>query len=338
MRRALLVGLSLSLTSCIGTAELFEPGAPAEGGREGGGGGSGGGSGTGDLSNADVYTRLKFSCGGCHTLTDRPYFATLESFENLLVYDVKYVIPKDPDGSHLVKMLEATGTPQMPPAPGDSFKVIADRGNAQITMAEVRQWIATLEPRATPQQPLDVPVIRRKTAEQVVKTLYDQLGLTETDFYSQTFDPIASDSYAVRSPDAIPYADPFDQGGTLFSAMGGPFRLEGVWRNDTPTSGFAQALTHVSQAWCRTAFTRSGNTAVWTKATVTDLSTDPAGAQRIRGNISDLYLRMLGQDAAAAEVDDLFTNVFVAYESKGATTAWTAVCASLVRDPLWILY
>lgn len=336
MKRLLLAAL-LFATGCLGSAELFDPKKDAPEAESGGGGGGGGGA-TGDLSNGDVYTRLKVTCGGCHTLTDRPYFATLETFENLIVYDAKYVVPKQPDNSHLLKMLEATGLPQMPPSPGASFKTIAEAGNTQITIPELREWILNLEPRVVPQTPVDVPAVRRKTAEQVVKSLYDQLGLVETDFYNAAWDPKAGDSYAVRSPDAIPYADPFDQGGTLFSAMGGPYRLEGNWRNDAPTSGFAQALTHVSQAWCRTAFQKSGNTAVWTKATVTDVSTNTAGAQKIKDNISDLYLRMLGQDATAAEVDDLFNNVFVKYEAKGATTAWTAVCASLVRDPLWILY
>jgi hypothetical protein len=285
-----------------------------------------------------VYTRLQPTCGGCHTLTDRPYFATIESFENLIVYDTKYVVPKAPDNSHLLKMLDATELPQMPPAPGDSFKLMAEAANTQITLPELREWILNLKPRVVPQTPLDAPQIRRKTAEQVVRALYDQLGLVESDLYTAAFDPKAGDSYAVRSPDAIPYADPFDQGGTLFTSMGGPYRLEGKWRNDAPTSGFAQALTHVSQAWCRTAFTQSGNTAVWTKASAADVSTNAASAQKIKDNISDLYLRMLGEDATAAEVDDLFNNVFVKYESKGTTTAWTAVCASLVRDPLWIVY
>jgi hypothetical protein len=49
-------------------------------------------------------------------------------------------------------------------------------------------------------------------------------------------------------------------------------------------------------------------------------------------------LRMLGEPAPAAEVDDLFNAVFVPYESKGAVVAWTAVCSALVRDPMWILY
>ncbi len=75
-----------------------------------------------------------------------------------------------------------------------------------------------------------------------------------------------------------------------------------------------------------------------TRATLTDASSTPAGAMNIRSNIADLYLRMLGADPPPAEIDDLFDNVFKPYEPKGALVAWTAVCSSVVRDPLWMLY
>ena len=77
---------------------------------------------------------------------------------------------------------------------------------------------------------------------------------------------------------------------------------------------------------------------VLVRATLADASTTPQGAAAIKANIAELYLKMLGEVATPAEVDDLFTSVFVKYESKGAATAWTAVCAALIRDPLWILY
>lgn len=339
MKRAAAIFL-VGLLSCTGSATMqgTEP-APGPDGEPGPGqtGGDGKIPSTGDLSNQDVYTRLGVTCAGCHTLSDRPYFGSLQSFENLLVYDRKYVVPGDPAASLLLKMLNGTGTPQMPPAPLDHFAALESKGQTKITMAELAQWISQL-PAPTVMQPLDVSVVRRKSAEQVVRSLYDQLGLSESDFYDADMYPKAGDSYAVRSPDAIPYADPFEQGGTLFSAMGGPWWLEGKWRNDAPTGGFVRALTHVSQAWCRTAFNKPGNTAVLSKATLSDGSSSPAGEAAIRANISDLYLRMLGEVPLPEEVDDLYLNVFVPYESKGSVTAWTAVCASLVRDPLWMVY
>jgi hypothetical protein len=210
-------------------------------------------------------------------------------------------------------------------------------GQTAITMPELEQWVRQLRPRGAPSvAPAEAPRMRRKTAEQVVATLYDQLGLAESDFYSATLAPLSGDAYAVRSPDKIPYASALEQGGTLFLAMGGPFWLQGRARNNAITPSFVQALTHVSQAWCRTAFSKAGNTAVLARASLGDSSA--TGAANVRANIGYLYLRMLGQDAPQAEVDDLFDNVFRKYEPKGSVVAWTAVCAALIRDPLWMSY
>jgi hypothetical protein len=332
MKRALLL---LALAGCEGNFIL--PGG--EGGGTGGNGAGGGGDivpNTGDLSNLDVYTRLKPTCQGCHTMDQRPFFASLDAFENLVVYDPKYVLPGDPDHSLIIGLVTASVGRQMPPAPADAFITLEGKGQTHITVAELKDWILHLPSRGGPKV-IDVPVVHRKTAEQMLRSLYTQLGLTETDFYSASWNPLAGDSYAVRSPDAVPYADATDQGGTLYIAMGGPHWLEGKWRNDTVTPGFVQSLTHISQAWCRTAVNKSGSVLL-TRASLSDVSTTTAGAANIKANISELYLKMLGEEAPQAEVDDLFNNVFVRYESKGASTAWTAVCAALVRDPLWVLY
>jgi hypothetical protein len=341
VRAALVLFLCAVLAGCEGS--LFGPGGSGGGtGSSGGGPGTGGGAGggtptSGDLSNLDVYTRLKPTCMGCHTMDQRPFFSSPEAFENLIVYDTRYVVPRDPAASMLLGLLRGTVGRQMPPAPNDAFVGLEAKGLTYITLAELEEWIRNLPPRTTTTSSGPV-LIRRKTAEQVMQSLYAQLGLTESDFYNSTFDPLSGDAYAVRSPDAVPYAGVTEQGGTLFTAMGGPHRLEGRLRNDTPTPGFVQALTHVSQAWCRTAVTKSGNTAVLMRATLADASTTPAGAAAIRANIAALYLKMLGEVAPAAEIDDLFQNVFVPYEGQGAATAWTAVCAALVRDPLWMTW
>lgn len=295
----------------------------------------------GDLSNQDVFTRLTPTCAGCHSLDQRPYFASLEAFENLIAYDPRWVTPGVPAQSELLRLLEGTGAgmKQMPPLPSAPFAQLDAERKTQITMAELRTWIEQLTARQTPPTPPDFPIVRRKTAEMVEATLKQQLGLADADFYDTTsWDPLHSDSYAVRSPDATPYANAFEQGGTLFMAMGGPHRLEGKVRNDQPSNSFLQALVPISQAWCRTAFQKTDNTAVWIAATPSDASTTAGGATAIRANIAALYLKMLGQEPAAGEVDDLYQSVFLPYELNGNVTAWTAVCAALVRDPLWILY
>jgi hypothetical protein len=324
IRRAVLISLLAAECGCVG--QVF---GPPEAVRDGGAGG--------DLSNLDVYTRLRPTCVGCHTIDVRPFFASLDSFENLIVYQLKWVVPGDPASSALLGLLKGTASKQMPPAPSDSFATLADGGKTQITLSELEEWIRRLQPRIGPPY-VDAPRVRRKTAEQVVTTLYAQLGLAESDFYDASINPLLADAYAVRSPDAIPFADAYDQGGVLFRAMGGPHRLEGQKRNDQITPTFLQALIPVSQAWCRTAFGKTGNTAVLSKATLADTSASAAGAAAIKANIDELYLRMLGEAATSAEVDDLYQSVFLKYEGQGARTAWTAVCAALVRDPLWILY
>ncbi len=340
MSRTWLLLLALALTACegrIGGGAGGGSSTPGPDAGKGGGSGGGGNPDAGTLTTAEVYAALKVTCGGCHVLTERPYFASLEAFEASIAYDTRWVVAGSPGTSALLNLLDGTRAVRMPPVPQPTFSVLAGEGRTQVSMAQLEAWIASLPPRPPPPA-LNVAVVRRKTAEQVIASLYDQLGLADSDLYTAGFLPKANDSYAVRSPDAIPYADPFDQGGTLFMAMGGPWRLEGKLRNDTPSQGFVQALTHVSQAWCRTAFSKPGNAAVLSKATLADSSATAAGTANIRGNIADLYLRMLGEDAPPAEVDDLFENVFKPYESKGAVVAWTGICAALVRDPLWMLY
>ena len=322
-------------------------------GASGGGGGSGG-SGGGEeldggsyLSNGDVYTRLKVTCGGCHTMDMRPFFLDLTAFENLIVYDTRWVKPGDPAGSGLIGLMRGTVGRQMPPVPSESFEVLSSRALTRITLAEVEEWIRTL-PARNPDAgtPFDAVAVRRKTAEQIRTALYEQLGLVESDFFNVSstanipyrFDAKFGDLYALRSSDQTPFSDPFDQGGSLYSALGGAYWLEGKLQNDAVTPNMLQALVPISQAWCKEAFAKTGNSAVLNKATLTDNSQSAQGIANIKANIAYLYLRMLGEPASTAEVDDLYGSVFVPYEPQGAATAWTAVCASLIRDPLWILY
>jgi hypothetical protein len=312
--------------------------------------GSGGGDGADAgppayLSNLDVFTRLKPTCQGCHVVSDRPFFADLASFEGLIVYNTKWVRPQDPDGSDFLNLLQGTIGYQMPPLPSDTFKVLDTKGLTQIHFDELREWIRHLPPQGgvTPADPV---VVHRKSTEQIVRTLSDQLGLTEDDLWKVSatgtlpyhVDPVATDAYAVRSEDATPPADGAGQGNTLYQSLGGAWWLHGNLTNNDVTPNMLQALVPVSQAWCRRAFAKPNNTAVLAMATLSDASTTMAGAANIKANIGYLYLRMLGEPAPQAEIDDLFDNVFKPYEGKGAAVAWTAVCAALVRDPQWILY
>lgn len=341
---------AVALTQCQG---FIGGGGGGSGGGTGGSGTAGGVGGSGGagpyLSNLDVYTRLKPTCGGCHVADMRPFFLDLTAFENLIVYDPKWVTPGDPDASGLVGLMIGVNAAsrQMPPAPSERFEVLSQRGMTSITLTEVKEWIRAL-PATRPDAgaPLDAAQVRRKSAEQIRVTLYAQLGLTEADLLTTVsmgtqpyrVDARYGDAYALRSSDETPAQDPREQAGSLYVALGGAHWLEGKLSSPQVTSNMAQALVPISQAWCRTAFAKPGNTAVLSLATLQDDSSTSAGRAAIRANLGALYLRMLGEVATPAELDDLYDNVFVPYEPKGVSVAWTAVCAALIRDPLWILY
>lgn len=171
MRRLLVMVL---LAGCEG--RLIGTGGAGGGAAAGGGGGSGGGDvyvdppDAGDLSNFDVYSRLKPTCQGCHTMDMRPFFASLDAFENLIVYDTRYVVPQDLGGSVLLGLLRSTVGRQMPPLPNDRFETLEGKGLTHITLAELEEWIRRLPPRGG-QTPVDPPLVRRKTAEQVQAAL-----------------------------------------------------------------------------------------------------------------------------------------------------------------------
>jgi len=70
--------------------------------------------------------------------------------------------------------------------------------------------------------------------------------------------------------------------------------------------------------------------------TLADASTTTPGAANIKANISELVPEDAGRRSAAGRDRRLVRQrLRFRYESKGAATAWTAVCATLVRDPLW---
>lgn len=291
------------------------------------------------VTNAQVFDRLSPSCNGCHSSgSSTPFFSSLTAFENLLVYQPRYVTPGSAGGSTLIRLLEGNGTEPLRQMPmvGDSYAVRAQRGEGRISLAELRLWITRLTPRQNP--PLDAsrdaPLVRRKSAEQLAATLKSQLGLTDTDFFTTGYRDTNADLYPARSPDAAPITPPVAQ--TNYIALGGPAWLKSKRANLDPSLVFAQQLVPMSQAWCRMAVAKPGNP-ILVDATLSDSSSDVDGANRIQRNIARLHLRMLGEPSSAAETGDLF-DLFKAYESAGPDVAWTAVCAGLVRNPLWVTF
>jgi hypothetical protein len=323
------------------------------GGGDAVGSGGSGGTGVGDggvrLDNLDVFTRLSPSCAGCHTRDERPFFASLEAFENIIVFDARWIVAGQPENSTLLKYLDGSGARPMPPAPSQNFSLLDAAQATAISMIELRDWILHLPPRTAP-GPTDFVNIRRKSAEQVLSSLFLQLGLANDDIYGTIVDPawipgtlpltIArdSDTYAAWSPDAIPTSYGGYPGYGLFYSLGGAGYLEGKERNSSISPNFLMTLTHLSQSWCKIAVSKPTNRSIFIEASSSDVSSTSAGATKIKANIAALYLKMLGEPASGLEVEDLFVSVFQKYETKGSIAAWAATCAALVRDPLWILY
>ncbi len=295
-------------------------------------------------SNQYVMEGLRSTCEKCHsTGSNKPYFSSLQAFEDLLVYNKALVNPGNPAGSELMHLLEGAGTgpfKQMPTA-GASFKDLDAQGQTQISLADITSWINALPPRSTPSfDYLKAPTNRRITAEKVLTTLDATLGLSDADFFSADYKSVMNaDGLPARSADALTVMEDYSfseaQVYPRFEALGGPVWLVNKGRDSTMSPSFLQAITQMAQARCRMAIEKSGNTAILKFVTLTQTSADADAA--IRQNLSYLYLRFLGEVPTDAEIDDLHS-LYMAYEPKDTTTAWTAVCAGLVRHPLFLTY
>lgn len=331
------------------------PGRTDGGPRDAGPGGTDGGPRDagpgGGLSNQDVYERLLPTCGACHGQgTSQAYFASLDTFENLLVYDTDWIVPGMPESSALLPLLrgEAPGSFSQMPLGARDFEAMAADGDTAISMAELTTWIQNLQPRdGGPSSGVQNAVlVRLKTAEQIHAALYAQLGLEDSDFFmpanEQYIGYIPGGRYTIISPAATPqpHANNGARGRSAlarFLALGGPDHLNKKARRREVSPLFLHTLVQVSQAWCARSLSKDA-THLLGSVTLAQGSADAAEA--IRTNIERLHLTMLGTPAEAAQTDALFA-LFQSYEARpsgGTRTAWTAVCSALVRDPLWLTY
>jgi hypothetical protein len=295
----------------------------------------------------EVRLLLEPSCVGCHgQSSNKPFFVSLAAFENLLVRNPVYVKPGNPDESLLVRVLEGTGDglfKQMPPS-GETFSTLAKAGKTHIDVAAVRSWIATLEALPPNEAPdLSTESTRRLTAEELTATLMDQIGLVFEDDFVQGYgqnhgSPTIqlTGDIGVYSPDASPPPESSDNREARFLALGGPGWIARRPRDQSISPPFLQTLVQLSQAWCRMAVLKEGNEVFFAKAQRDATSATSAGP--IRDNIAYLYLRMLGEAPSDDDVARVFDEIFVRYEPEGSDVAWTAVCASFVRHPLWLSF
>ena len=341
---AVLASLALTLTACTeqATARINDSASPGD---------SDGGTGCEATSkNDEIRLALAPACQGCHVTGNKPIFASLTAFETGLVYDERYVKRGDPENSLLVQMLKgnAPGSyPQMPP--GQHYDELVASGRVTLTIAQVEAWIRDLPP---PPEQLETPSpeefrVRRLSAEEMVVSLMDQLGLTLEDFVSTSNPDWRNRAYVVNWNKFFVWPGDWAPGISgeyvsdqrtveRFESLGGGNSL--VYRKKDvgfgPSAG--QTLVQLSQAWCGRAVDKRNNPAVLRYVTLADTSArNPDAVQK---NLRYLYLRMLGQPPPDAELKALYEQVYLPLEAQSTRLAWIGTCAALIRHPLWITY
>ncbi len=298
-------------------------------------------------ANDAIMKKLAPTCEGCHRGGVTPFFSSLANFETLIAYNPRYVVAGKPDQSYLLDLLRGEGRPPYPQMPlgAQSFAALEGEGKTSVSVAELESWITALVPGGGSARPdRNARTVSRLTAEQIRDTLYQQLGLSDTDFFTPAqsygvpqLNPIFGDSkYPVRGTDDVP--DEFDGSSVATSrhgALGGAQTLGGKRADLSPGSPFVAALVNVSQAWCKLAVAKPDNPLLF--ATVAPTDTSAQAADAIKQNIAHLHLHFLGEVAVAADVDDVFNMVFVPLETESdPRTAWAGVCAYFIRHPLWV--
>ncbi|NTX16140.1 hypothetical protein HUA76_35760 [Myxococcus sp. CA056] len=300
--------------------------------------------------NDAVRLALAPACEGCHVNGNKPFFASLAAFESGLVYNERFVKRGDPEGSVLVQMLKGTAPgsyAQMPP--GQPYEQLVANGRVTMTISQVEAWIRDL--KAPPAQ-LETPSpeefrVRRLSAEEMVVTLMDQLGLTLEDFVSTSNPDWRNRAYVVNWGKFFIWPGDWSPGISgeyvsdlrtveRFEALGGGNSLAYRKKDTTFGPSAGQALVQVSQAWCGRAVDKPNNKAVLRFVTLADTSTKNPDA--VQKNLRNLYLRMLGQPPDDAELKALYEQVYLPLEAQSARLAWVGTCAALIRHPLWITY
>jgi len=280
------------------------------------------------VSSQRVYDGLSPSCVTCHGAgTARPYFSSRTAFDTLIASRSEWVVPGQPAQSALLTLLRGQRPPpytQMPLG-GDPFVTMAEQGRTSISLAELECWIGGLTATPTIAAAGPLPVARRLSAEQMIQSLVVQLGVDPARF--------SANEYGVQSPNDVPQLDPYHQQNSNFHLLGGPQWMTWLKRSSQVDSALVQLWVNLSQRACRAAVGAAMNNVIFTAATSSDGSADQP--QKIRDNISNLSWRLLAIRPTPSELDDYF-QLFVAYESTSRSTAWTAVCSAMLRDPLWL--
>ncbi len=296
--------------------------------------------------NLIIFEGLKPACEGCHITGARGYFASIESFEALVAYDPAVVTAGDPDGSPLVKLLEGKGEgafTQMPPG-GPTYADLVDAGLYELDMADIRAWVTELGDHAKDPNPLaSAPRITRMSAPEIQRSLYQQLGLGEDDFFAPASNysvphktAQGDEKYPMSSAEAIPA--PFESLPVeRFASLGGGSAMFQRKADPTLSPSFAGTLAQVSQRWCAMAIDKADNTALFDGGATG--STGSADAAAVKAVITRWFLHFHAAKADPAEVDRVFDELFVPLETGAdSRTAWIGTCSYFIRHPDWVFY
>jgi hypothetical protein len=350
----LLVGAALIGCSSGSGGDEASPGGGGAG-NQGGAAGSGQGGAAGGVcttspaesaQNQIIFDGLKPSCEGCHSTGSRGYFASLSSFESLLVYQPSLVTPGNPDGSRLVQLLEgnAPGNYKQMPTGGPPYAEVAKSQPKRLQVQAVRDWITRLESHTIDPLPsIDAPRVTRIGAADAQRALYQQLGLGDDDFfvpatqYSIVHKSNQNDNlYPLTSADSIPA--PYEALSVArFASLGGGSAPTQIATDGSLSPAFVGSLTQVSQRWCALALAKQGNTALLPAGASTMAgSSNPAAVKAV---LRSWFLHFHAVAAKDEDIDRVFTSVFVPLEQgKDTATAYAGTCSYFVRHPDWVFY
>lgn len=303
-----------------------------------------------------IFEALRPACEQCHGRDTPPTaFRTFEAFEQLLAYNDAYVVPGNPDESLLVQLLEGDGTGDSESMPPTAPYLGSEAETSRLSMASIREWVTNLQVCEVDRPPSG-PVVRRMRAEQIRLSLYQQLGLSSTDFsgtetgYNSSEGIISNDRsaptrpYRLYSPTDIPgpphqttSAGRDDRGYDAWADLGGADVFRGSLTTTSTSATFMQRFIPLTQAWCRRSVDDGANDALFR-----DIEREADVVEQVdaaKANLRYLYLRLLSIEADDTEIDELYREVLVPLSAEGsATDGWVGTCAALVRDPRWLSY
>lgn len=278
------------------------------------------------VSTSHVYESLRPMCVGCHDENaEAPLFATAGNYEAMVVRNARFIAPSNPDESPLLAMLEGkAGVAQMPPPV--PYVTLADANTSLPSLAELRCWVAALDPNLGPAE-VSSSLNRRIYGEYLQANLFWALGLSSADFST------GGQDYGLEDPDTTYPRSPRSQ--YRAQQLGMPNWLSGIPRANELGTTFVQVTVQLSQAWCNKV--NAGNRVFFKYATAADGLSTPASTARVRENLAYVFERVTGETASAETMEGLM-ELFRRYDSGTPRAGWAAACSGIVRHPLSLTF